>query len=504
MKRKRILLVLMCLTIAVGSVGCGKKNAQVSGEKPTISIMMSFSETGEKATQIVEKMFEMSGVEAELILAPGASYSEKLNATLASGNLPNIVNMDETTMNGWIEEGALLAMDDKLKECAPNFVKILQEGDMKSLINPTDGKLYGLPYILRLPAQRTMGVRRDWLDKLGLEAPTTIEELETVLTAFKENPKKLGTELVIPYAGQLSPFYMMYGITESGDQGMWTLDADGNYISRFDHPNYRECLEMLNRFYTKGLIDPEYFSRNSDENSVYSLFNNNNAGMGFPYSTRLREVTEILRANIDDAVYDYMEPIVGVDGKKRIYGRAIFGSRNCITIAAEDKLEECLSFLDWSYSEEGERLWNYGFEGVHYDMVDGTPRIREQFNHGWVEIRKEGIVPTNMAYNRSLDAYNQCMFYGKDLEDLTELEKLTYKAYYENEKYVVSPLRAFRTETSLSKGTEIYAALKEKETKAIVGKISIDEFFSELKVIKKNGLDQMTKEMQEYWKKLNS
>ena len=46
--------------------------------------------------------------------------------------------------------------------------------------------------------------------------------------------------------------------------------------------------------------------------------------------------------------------------------------------------------------------------------------------------------------------------------------------------------------------------LKEKETKAIVGKISIDEFFSELKVIKKNGLDQMTKEMQEYWKKLNS
>ncbi|MBR2883341.1 MAG: extracellular solute-binding protein [Clostridia bacterium] len=501
--KKRILLVLMAAIIAFGSAGCGKKEETVSGEKPTIKFMMSFSENGGQATQIIEAMFEMAGIDGELIQAPSASYSEKLNATLASGNLPDIVNMDETTMNGWIDEGALLAMDDVLDEYAPNFKGVLQEDDMKNLVHPGDGKLYGLPYILRLPAQRTMGVRRDWLNKLGLEAPETIEELEAVLTAFKENADKLGTDLVIPYAGLLSPFYMMYGISESGEQGMWTLDADGNYISRFEHPNYRECLEMLNRFYTNGLIDPEYFSRNTDENSVYSLFNNNNAGLGYPYSTRLREVTELLQKTNENAVFDYMEPITGVDGQKRILGRALFGSRNCITIAAEDKIEECMKFLDWAYSKEGETLWNYGLEGVHYDMVDGAPVIREQFNHGWVDIRKEGIVPTNMAYNRSLDAYNQCMFYGKELEELTELEKLTYKAYYENEKYVITPLRAFRTETSLAKGTDIYAALKEKETKAIVGSITIDEFFDSLKTIKKNGLDKITEEMGEYWKKLN-
>lgn len=399
MNGKKVSLVLLCMLIAAGSVGCGKKNAGVSGEKPNITLMMSFSENGGQATQIIEKMFELSGVNGELIQAPSASYSEKLNATLASGKLPDVVNMDETTMNGWVDEGALLAMDGKLEKCAPNFVKILQEGDKKELVHPGDGKLYGLPYILRLPAQRTMGVRRDWLRKLNLEEPKTIEELETVLTAFKENPQKLGTDLVIPYAGLLSPFYMMYGITESGEQGMWTLDADGNYILRFEHPNYRKCLEMLNSFYTKGLIDPEYFSRNADENSVYSLFNNGNAGMGFPYSTRLREVTELLQKKDDGAVFDYMEPVAGVDGQKRILGRAVFGSRNCITIDAEDKLEECLKFLDWSYSEEGERLWNYGIEGVHYDMVDGAPVIREQFNHGWVSIRKEGVVPTNTAYN---------------------------------------------------------------------------------------------------------
>ena len=162
-----------------------------------------------------------------------------------------------------------------------------------------------------------------------------------------------------------------------------------------------------------------------------------------------------------------------------------------------------MKFLDWAYSEDGERLMNYGIEGKHYDMVDGKPIIREEFNKGWVDIRKEGIVPTNISYNRSLDAYNQCMFYGKDISELNDFEKLTYKAYYENEKYIVPPLRAFSTETSLKKGTDVYAALNENEAKAIAGKISIDDFFTELERIKANGLDDITKEMQEYWNKLN-
>ena len=118
MIRKRIMLVVLCIALAVGTVGCGQKKEVASGEKPSIKFLMSFSENGGRATQIIEKMFEMAGVDGELIQVPSASYSEKLNATLASGNLPDIVNMDETTMNGWIDEGALLPMDDMIYEYA--------------------------------------------------------------------------------------------------------------------------------------------------------------------------------------------------------------------------------------------------------------------------------------------------------------------------------------------------------------------------------------------------
>lgn len=511
MKKRLFALVLVVALAASMLCGCGGGGEEIAGtgvglfegEPVELTIMLSTDANGGGVSDVFNKYVEMTGIKANIITAPTASFSEKLNATLASGTLPDIVFMSAQVANIWQEEGALLPLDDLIEAYAPNIQKVLTEDDKKQLMNPDDRQLYGVPYILRLPAMNSMGVRRDWLQKLGLEAPTTIEELETVLTAFKDNAQMLNNGApVIPMAGLLSAFYGMFGINPSGDQGQWTLDADGNYISIYEHPNYRAFLETLNRFYEKGLIDPEYLSRNGDQNAIYTLFNGGTAGMGFVYSTRLREITSILQESNKDAFFDFMPPITGIDGKKQIPGRQELGNQGCITIAAKGKEKACIQFLDWAYGEEGNRLLNYGIEGKTYDMVDGKPVIKDEYNQGWVEIRKVGVVATNLAYNRDLDAYNQCMLYGKNVEDLNEFEKLTYRAYYENEPYVVKPLRAFSTPASQKRGTEVYAALKEKEAKAVAGKISVDEFFEELKTIKANGLDEMTKEMQEYWAKV--
>lgn len=500
---KKLIALIMSLALIVAVMGgCTKKKE--SSESQELTIMMSSTENGAGGdSEAVKEMIRLTGVKANVISAPFASYNEKLNVTLASGNLPDIVYMDNKNVSSWIDEGALLPLDELIEEYAPNFKAIFTEEDRKQIVNPEDLKLYGVPYMLRLAAQNSMGIRRDWLEKVGLKAPTTIEELENVLTAFKNNANKLTNGgPIIPMAGELSAIYMMYGIMESGENNAWTIDENNNYISKYEHPNYRQCLETLNRFYENDLIDPEYLTRNTDANAVYTLFNSGIAGSGFVYSTRLREITGILKETDPNAIFDYMPPIDGIDGKKRIMGRQQLGTQGCITIAAEGKEKECMEFLDWGYSEEGDRVLNYGIEGKSYDMVDGKPVIREEYNHGWVEIRKLGCVPTNLAYNRNLDAYNQCMFNGKAIEDLNEEEKLTYKAYYENEPYIVSPIREFSTPASLSKGTDIYASLAEIEAKAIVGKISIDEFFTELNKAKANGLDDMTKEMQEYWNKV--
>ena len=301
--------------------------------------------------------------------------------------------------------------------------------------------------------------------------------------------------------GYFTAVFEMFGISTSGENAAWTLDKDGNYISIYEHPNYEACIETLARWYQNGLLDPEYLTRN--QNDVHALFNSGIAGCGFIFSTRYSTYTNSIREVDPDGYVDYMLPIKGIDGEQRVIGRQELGDRACITIAAKDKAVECIKFLDWFYSEEGDILLNYGIEGLTYEMVDGKPVITGEYNQGWDALREIGVVDTGLAYNRNLDAYYQCMLFGKSVDECDELELLTYKAYSENEPYIVKPLRAFSTETSRSKGTEIYASLAEKEAKVINGSITIEDFRAALAQAKANGLDDMTKEMQACWAAVN-
>ena len=133
-------------------------------------------------------------------------------------------------------------------------------------------------------------------------------------------------------------------------------------------------------------------------------------------------------------------------------------------------------------------------------MVDGKPVMIGEYTEGWDKFRAIGGVNTIWAYNRNMDAYYQCMLYGKSLEECEEVDLLTYKAYTGNEPYIIAPLRAFATETSKAKGTEIYAMLAEAEAKVIEGTMTIEGFRDVL--AKANGLDAMTAEMQACWDKI--
>ncbi|MBR3762305.1 MAG: extracellular solute-binding protein [Lachnospiraceae bacterium] len=476
-------------------------------EPVELSILYSTSvDTSEDL--ILQEVLKATNVDADLILTPQASYDEKLNSILASGELPDIVYLSEKQMNTWVEEGALIALDDLIEEYGQNIKNALDESDYTVIKNVDDGKIYGVPYLLKIPAQYAWGIRRDWLEQLNLEMPKDLESLEKVLTAFKDNAATLGVENLIPMVGNVGgsvgPFsglYECFGFSSYGESCAWTLDADGNYISRYEHPNYEAFLETAARWYQNGLIDPEYLSRTFQD--IHTLFNSGLAGCGYLYSTRLPSVTASVQEIDPDGYLEYMEPIVGYDGTQRVTGRVAAGARACITIAAEDKAIECIKYLDWFYSEEGDRLLNFGIEGLSYDMVDDAPVINDEYNQGWEAIRAIGGVSTVWAYNRNLDAYYQCMLYGKDVEECEEVDLLTYRAYTGNEPYIVSPLRAFSTETSKAKGTEIYAMLAEAEAKVINGSYTIEDFRKVLAKAKEYGLDAMTTEMQAYWDKVN-
>ena len=537
MKKRVISALLASLMVVSTFAGCGNdvKETQTSAEtsettkestteaatsetvevveedgplfKDPVKLSLLYAGTADITEDLVlAEILKCTNVDADLTAAAGTAYAEKLNAVLASGELPDIVYLTEPQMNTWIEEGALLPLDDLIEEYGQNIQAALDESDYQAIKYVEDGQIYGVPYLLKIPAQYAWGIRRDWLEQLNLEIPKNLEDLEKVLTAFKTNAKELGVENLIPMVANQSnqgSFYGLYeafGFSSSGESAAWTLDANGNYISRYEHPNYEAFLETASRWYQNGLIDPEYLSRTNAD--IHTLFNSGLVGCGFIFSTRFPTYTAAIQEIDPDGYVEYMEPVVGYDGTQRAIGRVAAGSRACITIAAEDKVVECIKFLDWFYSEEGDRVLNFGIEDMTYEMVDGKPVMINEYTEGWDAFRVIGGVSTTWAYNRNLDAYYQCMLNGKSVEECEEVDLLTYNAYNGNEPYIIPPLRTFSTETSKAKGTEIYATLAEAQAKVIEGTMTIEGFRDVLAKAKANGLDAMTAEMQACWDKI--
>ncbi len=123
--------------------------------------------------------------------ASSTTMSEQFLLMLASGELPDIINAPWNAYTGGaaaaIEEGYIVDMME-YADCIPNLLKYLDENpEIAAQVFTPDGKLGFAPFIKAKPVTG-MGlvIRKDWLDELKLDAPTTIEEMHDVLVAFKE------------------------------------------------------------------------------------------------------------------------------------------------------------------------------------------------------------------------------------------------------------------------------------------------------------------------------
>lgn len=155
---------------------------------------MDVSDPNEKSLYVARE--EQTGVNIEWTVIPSTSQAERIATTFASGELPdlfvNMLNNSDVLTYGM--SGALLPISDYL-EYMPNFSSILETmPDVKAAVTMPDGKIYGLPQINMWSVWPGNGVyqrssvfiNKNWLEKLGLEVPTTTDELIEVLRAFKE------------------------------------------------------------------------------------------------------------------------------------------------------------------------------------------------------------------------------------------------------------------------------------------------------------------------------
>lgn len=120
-----------------------------------------------------------------------SNEEEAFNLMLGSGQLADIIGYkDASEMEKLGRDGGMLALNDLIAEHAPNIQKVLDEDiRFRQAAYSLDGNIYQIPKNQELVAAEFWWIRKDWLNKLGLEAPATVDKLYDVLYAFRnEDP----------------------------------------------------------------------------------------------------------------------------------------------------------------------------------------------------------------------------------------------------------------------------------------------------------------------------
>jgi len=516
-RRERFTVPCLILVSAV-AFAAGQKDAKPAAGTPgtaasgvpfastlELKIMQGHRQPYDEFPAVEKEIQARTNTKITYIKVPQANFTEKLNITLASGDLPDLVHFSSTDqLATWIDQGAVIALDELLGKYGARITRWYTPEDFKNVKNPVDGKIYGVAGLSELKEINSIGIREDWLKDLGLKAPGTMAEWETTLQAFKKaDPAGKGS--TIPWAGELRSFFHAYGIMRSGSNGAWTVTKEGKYIPIYEHPRYREALETVRRLYAAGLVDKEYMVRNRDLKALQEPFYQGIAGSGEHAANRLEQISVSLREKKPDAKLAPIVPIKGPYGDQMILGRDRYYNRAGITVSARKagKAEKVMQYLDWMFSDAGTELVNYGVEGKHHRKVDGKPVLLDPYNQGWDALRKDGLNYTLLtACVWSVDAYKQSLMRGKTLEQLSVTERITYDGLFLNTPYIFQPLITFDTPANRTKGPDVYPVLAEKETLAIIGDIGVDAFFAALAEVKRTGLDQITRETQELWGRL--
>ena len=186
---KKIATVSLAAVMLTGSLaGCGQKAVSIDKENPSINVMTKAynTESASPDSPVLQKLEEFLGTKLNITWVPSTSYDEKVTAAMGSGEYPQVmlVGSRSSSVIQNSRAGTFWDITDKLTD-AEKFPNLAQTDPTVNHNTSIDGKVYGV-YRSRELGRAGVSIRKDWLDKLGLEQPKTIDDFYNVLKAFKE------------------------------------------------------------------------------------------------------------------------------------------------------------------------------------------------------------------------------------------------------------------------------------------------------------------------------
>ena len=329
--------------------------------------------TDNELTRWIKKEFGSKyNANVEFVSVPRSQEVQQLNVLMAAGEAPDIVfSYDYTTMYNFNKNGGLSDLTEYVDK-AENLKKLL--GDDVLNYGKVDGKQALIPARRIITGRMGQLMRKDWLDKLGMKAPTTKEEFYNVLKAFKEkDPGNVGDKL-IPWAISAStPYFtdLLYSFAE-WDQ----MDEAETAVTPWPmKPGFKEGVRFMNKLYNEGLISTD-FALDKDSKQMQSDFANGYVGFindDFARPLQSGSYYNTLKNNVPGAELVAVDTFEDKNGNhpKEVYNPVGL----YIAVPKSSKNAElAVKYLDWMSDPEILRTLQFGWEGKTYNLdADGMP-----------------------------------------------------------------------------------------------------------------------------------
>jgi len=493
--RKRLVKLTTLAIIASMSIsmlsGCGSKaNEATSGEAATsskatdISIMLASYTTNIIANDspVLKKLEELTNTKLKFTWIPSTSYADKLNITLASGDLPNVILADKTaSILSGVSAGAFWEIGPYLKDY-PNLAKANKDILASTSIN---GKNYGI-YRGRTYARNGIVYRKDWLANVGLQEPKTIDEFYNMLKAFTNNdPDKNGKNDTYGLAACKSNMVFGMMLPWFGAPNKFAEDASGKLTPDFETTAYKDTLKFTKKLYDEKLINQDFAV--FEPTKVADLFNNGKVGTLVDVTDAAQRADEtMVKADPTKAgAVGVMGAVEGPTGLKNLptagYNQMFLFPKSSLKTEAD--LKKVLKFMNQLEDKDEQILINNGIQDVTFKLVDGftepldtpaDPTVMAEINQLALY-----LAPTNLAYQ-----VKQTPVRIKTAQVIQESLKTT----------VANPVLAYVSKTYTTNGAQLDNIIEDARVKFIVGQIDEKGFDAAVALWKKSGGDAIISE----------
>lgn len=435
----------------------------------------------------------------------GTTYLNQLNLKIAANEMPDLFAPWQGIEANLARNGAIADLTELLPKHAPNVWEAIPQDvwDIVKANDPTgQGRIYYIPGVLDYGRYAGM-IRKDWLDKLGLPMPGTMDEYVKALEAFRDkDPNGNGQKDEVPTGGReearwMDHLFAPFGVAMFEGFPDWDI-YDGELTYSAVTPNMKAALEFIAKLYNDGLLDKETLLNNKAKWD--GKVEGNRAGNYFHWAETVSDRLETMQKNTGVKADYSVLPIPEVAGFKGFYTWKRLTPPAWVVKNNKDekKLMATLKLLNGIYDKNNWKDLYLGVEGMHHTIKDGKA----------VKLP----VDKSTQENEILEPYKNLAtieFYTEQLKSTSSEDRMwainqTIRNMQEAQKYAKTiagdgmPASVYDGFADINNRT-LYV---EYATNIIIGKYPISKFDEFVDKWYKTGGEEVTKRAREWYAKV--